>query len=575
MGKVISTLIAVTMLSLPALAQEGIPPARPEWIVATGFSLIEAQGEFEGPVAMAFPKKANQGRPGDIKYLVTELRGRIVAITNDGKKLLIKEVDEIARPSDGELPESDGEVGLNGMCLSADEKYLFTTGVIQSGFTIHNSVSRWEQESEGDWSRIKRTAYLKDIFLGDKTTKSHNIGHCLATSKNELIFGTGEGSSWEDTHLRDSTHGKIFRLDFNLAGLSDNPFFDPQKPSDPSSMFYASGFRNPWAITCYEGAIFVADNGPKIDRLVQVDKGRDYPWTGSDISMTYDNMVTFSPSIGPSGIVFVPWDHRIASLRGHLLITASHRQELLAVPLTPDFKIAGDWKTLVSPTDPKKRTSLAGIFLDGDDIYITHIRVRQNPDMGIIPSAILKLVPSDTVHGPIKLTGEALMGAKNCRACHVFAGRGGVQGPNLDEVVPRLRQQLSDEKFLAQLGKLQTYKEEQDHEKWVSLRAELIDQKGSIDQRISKYIAAKIEHPRFSGPTNQMPALGLKNDEIKEMTRYLMATERAIDDGIPWYNKLLRRITAKPAPAGIVILLIGLASGFLLGRRRNLAHGKR
>ena len=500
-----SALIIVPVLSSTVLAQDTPPPDKSEWIVAPGFSLIEAPGEFEAPVAMAFPKKTNRGRPGDIKYLVTELRGRIAAITNDGKKLLVKEVDEIAKPTDGELPDASGEVGLNGLCLSPDEKYLFTTGVIQSGFTIHNSVSRWEQEADGDWSRIKRTAYLKDIFLGDRTIKSHNIGHCLTTPDNKLIFGTGDGRSPEATHLRDSTHGKIFRLDFNLVGVSDNPFFDPLKPSAPASMFYASGFRNPWAITSHEGAIFVADNGPKIDRLVRVEKGRDYPWTGSEISMTYDNLVTFSPSIGPSGTVFVPWSHPIASLRGHLLIAGSHCQQVIAVPLTPDFQVAGDWKTLVSSTDPGKRTSIAGIFLDGDDIYITHIRVRQMPDMGIIPSAILKLVPSDTVQGPVKLTGEALMGAKNCRACHVFAARGGIQGPSLDVLVPKLREQLADKNYLEGLSKLQEFKDEPDHEKWVALRAELIDQKGSVDQRMIKWISAKIEHPQFSSPTNIMP----------------------------------------------------------------------
>ena len=569
-----TAIVASVFLSLTAKAQDSPPPDQSEWILAEGFSLLETPGEFEAPVAMAFPRKSNQGRDSDIAYLVTDFRGRIVAITNSGDKILVHEVDEIARPDGEDLPYSDGEVGLNGMCLSPDEKYLFTTGVIKSGFTLHNTVSRWEAVTPGDWSEIKRTAYLKDLFLIDKTAKAHNIGHCYAPADNVLIFGTGDGSSPKSTHLRDSTNGKLFRVDFNFQGLPDNPFFDPEKPAELDSLFYASGLRNPWAIAVHDNEIFVCDNGVKTDRLLHIEKGKDYPWTNSDVSMTYDNLLTFASSIGPSGLVFIPWDHPIASLRGNLLVVGSHSQQVIAIPLTPSLEIAGDWKTLVSPSDPDKRTSLAGIFLEGDDIFLTHIRVRQKPESGIIPSTILRLAPSEDAQAPARLTGEALLHAKSCRACHVYAGRGGIQGPSLDELVPRLRQQLDDPKYLAELAKVQNYDDEEDHEKWVKLRAGLIDRKGPVEDRMARWIAAKIEHPQFSGPTNVMPNLGLTDDEIKEMTRYLLVTEKGIEDGMPWLKRLTRRMTAKPVPVAIVILFLGLGIGFLVGRSRRKSREK-
>lgn len=549
----------------PVMADE-VKKDASEWIVSPGFSLVEAQGEFNAPVAMAFPK--NDGKPTDIQYLVTELRGRIVAITNEGKKLVVQEVDEVAHPKE-ELPQSGGEVGLGGMCFSPDQKYLFTTAVIQSGFSIHNSVSRWEAVTPGDWSKIQRTAYLKDLFLGDTSTKSHNIGHCVTTADGNLIFGTGDGGKAAHTHLSDSTNGKLYRVKFDFSGAPDNPFFDPARPNDLKSLYYASGLRNPWSLTAFENEIFVVDNGPSIDRLLHIQKGRDYPWSGSDISMTYDNELSFSPPIGPSGVVFVPWNHKIESLRGHLLITASHAQEVLAVPMTPDFKVAGDWKKLVSPTNPKIRTSIAGIFLHGDDIFITHIRVRQNPITGIIPSNILKLVPSNQVTGPVRLTGEALVQTKGCRACHVFIGRGGIQGPNLDELIPRLEAQLSSKEYLADLGKLQLNTSEPDHDKWVKLRKNLIDQKGPLDQRIDQWISAKIEHPQFNSTSNVMPALGLTPDEIKEMTRYLTLTSDRKTDGVSWHLKLRRRLISNPAPLIAGSLVIGIAGGFLIGRMRR------
>lgn len=231
--------------------------------------------------------------------------------------------------------------------------------------------------------------------------------------------------------------------------------------------------------------------------------------------------------------------------------------------------MAGDWKTLVQPTDPEKRTSLAGVFIDGPHIYLTHIRVRQSPQVGILPSKILKLVPSNQVQGPIKLSGEALMHAKNCRACHVFAGRGGLQGPNLDELVPRLSQQLDDKKFLAELAKLEDYDEEDKHKEMSEIRSDFIDQKGFIEDRMTKWISAKIEHPQFSDPNSLMPPLQLNKDEISEMTRYLLATEMSIGEGVPWYEELRRRIESEPENAGIVVLIFGSVVGFFVGRWRT------
>lgn len=538
-----------------------------DWIVSPGFSLVEAKGEFDAPIAMVFPK-GNTGKPTDIDYLVTELRGQIVAITHEGKKFVVQKVDEVAQPKQ-ELSQSDGEVGLGGMCFSQDQKYLFTTAVIQSGFTIHNSVSRWEAVTPGDWSKIKRTAYLKDLFLGDTSAKSHNIGHCVTTADNYLLFGTGDGGKPAYTHLTDSSNGKLFRVKYDFSGAPDNPFYDPARPNELTSLYYGSGLRNPWAVTSYEDDIFVADNGPSVDRLLHIEKGRNYPWSGSDISMTYDNLLTFSQSIGPSGVVFVPWDHKIASLRGHLLVTSSHVQEVLAIPLTPDYKIAGDWKKLVSPSNPKIRSSIAGIFLNGDDIYITHIRVRQLPETGIIPSTILKLVPSDKVTGPVKLTGEALVQAKGCRACHVFIGRGGLQGPSLDDLVSRLGTQLSSTDYLDDLSKLQLNAAEPNHEKWVKLRKNLIEQKGPLTDRVDQWISAKIEHPQFNNPSNVMPALGLTADEIKEMTRYLTLTSRQTNAKIPWHAKFRRRVMSNPTPLALGSLILGIASGFGIGRWRR------
>lgn len=560
------SLIAFKFITSAAFADQKTE-RKSEWNVEQGLSVIQEKAEFEAPVGIAFLKNPGN-QPSDIRYFVTELRGRIIGVTNSGEKLVLKEVEDIFQPP-GELPNSDGELGLGGICLSKDDKYLFTTGVIKSGFAIYNSVSRWEPaEAKLGWRNLKRTAYLKDIFLADKTVRSHNIGHCVVDEHNHLYFGTGDGRSAEKTHLLDSTHGKLYRTTLDFAGIPDNPFFKSSQPKAATSLFYALGFRNPWAVTISQGEVFIADNGPGVDRVVHVKKGKDYPWTGSDTSMTYDNLISFSPALGPAGVAYIPWNHPIKSLRGNLLVAASHRTEIAAIPLTPDFKIAGDWRMIVSPSDPKVRGDFAGVFLHGDDIYVSHIRLRQAPDEGIIPSTFLKIVPSTADTGPVVLTGEALMQAKDCRSCHVFIGRGGNQGPSLDELLPRLRERLGDGSYLKRLKDLQGNTDEPEHDRWKTVRAQFIDKKGSVEERMRLWIESKIEHTQFDSTTNVMPVLKFTKDEIKEMARYLMATAREPKSGVKWYKKLDQKLKAKPGPVIVVVLIIGVIVGFIIGRQR-------
>jgi len=110
--------------------------------------------------------------------------------------------------------------------------------------------------------------------------QSHGIGQLIFAHDGSLIAscgdaasyetvdtGGGEGSSYgaqavadgilrpaEDcgafrAQLVNCHNGKILRMDaMTGAGLSDNPFFDPQNPFSPQSRVWALGFRNPFRI---------------------------------------------------------------------------------------------------------------------------------------------------------------------------------------------------------------------------------------------------------------------------------------------------------------------------------------
>ncbi|MCH8943606.1 MAG: SsrA-binding protein [Proteobacteria bacterium] len=83
----------------------------------------------------------------------------------------------------------------------------------------------------------------------------------------------------------DSLLGKILRMTLDGDPILTNPFYEDDDTTNAADYVWASGFRNPFGLKILEGRVFVADNGPAVDRFLRVTEGTNYLWDGSDFSI--------------------------------------------------------------------------------------------------------------------------------------------------------------------------------------------------------------------------------------------------------------------------------------------------
>ena len=101
--------------------------------------------------------------------------------------------------------------------------------------------------------------------------------------------------------------GKLLRLNRDGSAPADNPHFDPTQPDAPISYQWAKGLRNDFALAQRpgDGAIYTAENGPAIDRLLRLEAGRNYGFAGTDASIVRRGLWFFGPpAVSPVGIAF-------------------------------------------------------------------------------------------------------------------------------------------------------------------------------------------------------------------------------------------------------------------------------
>ncbi|TGK05258.1 hypothetical protein EHQ53_16580 [Leptospira langatensis] len=533
-----------------------------EWQVKEGFTLIEDAGNFTTPVSIALLKHPGP-YPEDVIYIVSELRGHIRAKLRNGNVVTIGEDEDISKPRK-ELPDFQGEMGQTGACLTPDDKTLYTTAVYQQGWGRSNKITRWRSVGTKPWTKIEKVEVFDTPFRGDTAGLAHQIGHCFVDSNYHIWVGTGDGQSWTSSHKKDSTNGKLLRLKSDFSQVESNPFFTGRK-ADPQGYIYSLGLRNPFAIAKSEGGeVYVADNGPEIDRLVKASRGMDFPWDNTNPSMTYNNLMTFPKSIGPADMIYVPKNHKLTALRGHLVIAASHITSLLAVPIDDKKGVVGEpwWVVLPTKYEEERRQDFTGLALGEDGIYISHIRMRK--DGGLLPAPVLKLIPGKISAEKMKYSGEQLVEVKGCRSCHTLGGVGSNVAPNLDQISVRSNETFKTADFLKQIKEMESYSEEPDHEKWNGIRAKLADPNLSTKEKLAIYIPSKLQNPKFLNPMSGMPNMGLSAEEIESLKEFLMeiSEDSVRYQGLEkWEYSVVKQFEQNPRISLVLCLVLGVLLG--------------
>ncbi len=225
------------------------------------FEITEV-ARFDEPWAMAFLP--------DGRLLVTEKRGRLLLVGQDGKK---------SGPIDG-VPEVDygGQGGFGDVALHPD---FADNGVIYVSFaeagdnnTRGAAIARGKLALDGNGGELTG---LEVIWrqVPKVTGRGHYAHRLLFDESGYLWVSSGERQKFDPSQDMQSNMGKILRLNDDGSPAAGNPFADQ---GGVTAEIWSLGHRNPLGIAFDPaGQLWNVEMGPKGgDELNRVLRGADY-----------------------------------------------------------------------------------------------------------------------------------------------------------------------------------------------------------------------------------------------------------------------------------------------------------
>lgn len=529
--------MALPFCSTSTIAQDS-DGWKKDWALEKGFNIsIDTEG-YHFPSAIAFVPDPGKD-PKDPLYFVLELRGKIKVVTNDRSVYTFAE-DFFKFTPPEELPAFSGENGLAGICLDPENGYVFVTFAYQDkDMILRNNVVRFDSEP-GIFSLkpASMTAYT-DIFSREGSSHSHQIGPCQV-SDGALYVAVGDGfdfrsseHNYKRSQSTDSVLGKILRMSLDGKPLKSNPFYVDDVVTKARNYVWAVGFRNPFGLKIVDGRVFVADNGPSVDRVVEAHAGGNYLWDGTDTSFATNSLVVFVPGAGITQLDYLSTDETIfpEPYAGRFYVsqcgdpdkdpnTSSGRDIAMFDYSFEKGKVVSSPAIFLKYTGTEFQT-LAGLAIGPDGLYIVPILPLSDGR-----SAVLKVTYNPGHSHPNILGSDTsapkLLESKGCYGCHTLGESGwGTAGPKLDseQLVARLSERLSSGVYRAQvkeIDKLQTepYKSHREE------RAEVLGKQGI--ERVRTWTKYHIMEPKFDNPESAMPNLGISEEEAERITLYLV-----------------------------------------------------
>ncbi|MBT8137978.1 MAG: PQQ-dependent sugar dehydrogenase [Gammaproteobacteria bacterium] len=263
--------------------------------------------EFNEPWAMTFMP--------DGKLLVTEKRGRLFVVTQDGgKSLPIEDVPDVAYRGQGGL----GDVILHPQF---DDNNLIYLSYAESGVGNTRGAAVARAQLVYDAKRMR--GRLEDVEVVwrqiPKVTDDGHYGHRMAFDKDGYLFiSSGERQKFDPAQDMTGNLGKIVRLHDDGSVPDDNPFADR---GDVTAQIWSLGHRNPLGLAFdSEGRLWNNEMGPLHgDELNLIVPGENYGYpivsdgdhySGEPIP-DHDTRPEFAapaiswvPTIAPAGLVF-------------------------------------------------------------------------------------------------------------------------------------------------------------------------------------------------------------------------------------------------------------------------------
>lgn len=234
-----------------------------------------------------------------------------------------------------------GEGGLMGLTFHPDfatEPWVYVAHTYSSGGT-RNRVVRMRFNA----GALGPPQVVIDNLPGSSI---HNGARLAIGPDRKLYVTTGDASNTGLPQDRNSTAGKVLRLELDGGPASGNPF---------GNATWSFGHRNPQGLVFLpDGSLFVTEHGPSDnDEVNRVESGRNFGWptvhgkcdgdagSGEQAFCQANNVVeplaNWTPTIAPAGLAYYDAS-LIPGWRGSLLFTALKGSALYRMPLSADHR---------------------------------------------------------------------------------------------------------------------------------------------------------------------------------------------------------------------------------------------
>lgn len=319
----------------------------------------------------------------DGRTLVTEMNGRLLAITQDGS------LSEIAL--DG-LPPIFHHRGITGLMEVAVDPHYERNGwlylTMGYGHMGANGTRLVRARLTGE--RIEDVRVLFSSTL--KSSAGNNGGRIAFLGDGSLVLSLGDGSARREEAQNLANHlGTLVRLDSEGRAPLDNPF---QKQPGTASEIYSLGHRNVQGIAVDPGTgdLLVTEHGARGgDEINHIVSGGNYGWPIVTSGIDYpfasitpfrrlegyeDPILVWTPSIAPAGLAIYAGT-QFPDWRGDLLVPALKERALRRV-LRDGSRIVGQQLLLADLNERLRDVKVAPdgsiyVLTDGENARLLRI----------------------------------------------------------------------------------------------------------------------------------------------------------------------------------------------------------
>ncbi len=304
-----NTDFASDQVALPASEQatttsfylEGIP-----WAVAADFQIERVATGFELPVAIAFVPDPGPSDDAPLFYVVEQF-GTIRTVRRNGV-VSTYAAGLLNFDPTSSLPGTGGQ-GLSGAAVDPANGDLYVTLAFSPdsgapGTANFVGIDRLTS-SDGGSSAASRSRVL--IIPPTDPSVAARIGKPAFGPDGHLYLPVGAGTDAGTSQQLNDFHGKVLRMTTSGGAVSRNPFYDLANSITPRDYVFAWGLNDPiagaWRLS--DGKHYFVEQGPNEDRFASLAVGRNYGFTGTDLSMRTFALYNWSPATLPTDITFV------------------------------------------------------------------------------------------------------------------------------------------------------------------------------------------------------------------------------------------------------------------------------